>query len=113
MTVSFVARVLAVGLTACASAAPAQGPASTPAQPQTQAPRAAATTTVPLDRVIAVVNDEALTQWDLREQRRVVLDQLKASNVPAPSAVGKALALQPQPCCQSPCPSARLLISSH
>src|SRR5437763_2846604 len=85
MTVSFVARVLAVGLIACASAAPAQGPVSAPAQPQTQAPRAAATTTVQLDRVIAVVNDEALTQWDLREQRRIVLDQLKASNVPAPS----------------------------
>ena len=84
MTVSFVASGLALGLIAWASVAPAQGPAPTPAQSQIPAPRAA-TTTIPLDRVIAVVNDEALTQWDLREQRRVVLDQLKASNVPAPS----------------------------
>jgi peptidyl-prolyl cis-trans isomerase SurA len=84
MTVSFVARVLALGLIASASVAPAQGPARAPAQSQTPVPRAV-TTTVPLDRVIAVVNDEALTQWDLREQRRLVLDQLKASNVPAPS----------------------------
>jgi hypothetical protein len=28
---------------------------------------------VPLDRVIAIVNDEALTQWDVNEQKRVVL----------------------------------------
>jgi peptidyl-prolyl cis-trans isomerase SurA len=40
---------------------------------------------VPLDRVIAVVNDEALTQWDIGEQRRIVLQQMKASNVPAPA----------------------------
>ena len=48
-----------------------------PARPSNQ--------TVPLDRVIAVVNDEAVTQWDVREQRRVVLDQLKASNIPSPT----------------------------
>lgn len=40
---------------------------------------------VELDRVIAVVNDEALTQWDLNEQKRVVLQQMKASNVPPPA----------------------------
>ena len=38
---------------------------------------------VPLDRVLAVVNDEAITQCDLNEQRRVVLSQMKASNVDA------------------------------
>ena len=32
---------------------------------------------VPLDRVLVVVNDEAITQWDLNEQRRVVMSQLK------------------------------------
>jgi len=52
---------------------------------QTPGPRAGPTV-VPLDRVIAVVNDEALTQWDLREQKRVLLEQLKASNVSAPAA---------------------------
>ncbi|MGC1818631.1 MAG: peptidylprolyl isomerase [Casimicrobiaceae bacterium] len=39
---------------------------------------------VPLDRVIVVVNDEALTQWDLNEERRVFLQQLKASNITPP-----------------------------
>jgi peptidyl-prolyl cis-trans isomerase SurA len=74
MTVSFVARVVGAGVAACVSIALAQTPA----------PRAGPSV-VPLDRVIAVVNDEALTQWDLREQKRLVLDQLKASNVSAPA----------------------------
>ncbi|HSQ82943.1 MAG TPA: peptidylprolyl isomerase [Casimicrobiaceae bacterium] len=40
---------------------------------------------VPLDRVIVVVNDEAITQWDLNEERRVFLRQLKASNITPPA----------------------------
>jgi peptidyl-prolyl cis-trans isomerase SurA len=40
---------------------------------------------VPLDRVIVVVNDEAITQWDLNEERSVFLRQLKASNITPPS----------------------------
>ena len=40
---------------------------------------------VPLDRVLVVVNDEAVTQWDLNEQRRIVMSQLKASNIQPPS----------------------------
>jgi len=60
--------------------APAR-PAATPPRPATAASRAAI---VPLDRVIAVVNDEAVTQWDVNEQRRIVLQQMKASNVPPP-----------------------------
>jgi peptidyl-prolyl cis-trans isomerase SurA len=39
---------------------------------------------VPLDRVLVVVNDEAVTQWDLSEQRRVMLSQLRASNIAPP-----------------------------
>jgi peptidyl-prolyl cis-trans isomerase SurA len=39
---------------------------------------------VPLDRVLVVVNDEAITQWDLNEQRRIVMSQLKASNIKPP-----------------------------
>src|SRR5947209_7681260 len=86
MTASFVARMSSVALLASSIVALAQ------TQPPAQTPSAAApaqravTSTVPLDRVIAVVNDEALTQWDLKEQRRIVLDQLKASNVQAPSS---------------------------
>lgn len=39
---------------------------------------------IPLDRVLVVVNDEAITQWDLNEQRRIVMSQLKASNITPP-----------------------------
>lgn len=59
---------------------------STLAVAQTNAPATRSAQVVPLDRVIAVVNDEALTQWDLKEQKRIVLDQLKTSNIPAPPA---------------------------
>ncbi len=60
------------------SARPTPAPAARPAG-----------TTVPLDRVIAVVNDEALTQWELNEQKRIVLAQMQASNVrpPPPDAL--------------------------
>ena len=74
MTVSFVARAALAGAVACAGIVLAQAPGP-----------GAAPDIVPLDRVVAVVNDEALTQWDLREQKRVLLEQLKASNVPAPA----------------------------
>jgi peptidyl-prolyl cis-trans isomerase SurA len=58
-----------------------------PARPAPAAPaRPAATATVPLDRVIAVVNDEALTQYELEEQKRIILTQLRASNVRPPPA---------------------------
>ena len=40
---------------------------------------------VPLDRVLVVINDEAVTQWDMNEQRRIMLSQLKASNIQPPS----------------------------
>ena len=50
------------------------------------APSRAGASVVALDRVLVVVNDEAITQWDLNEQRRVVLSQLKASNVTPPSS---------------------------
>jgi peptidyl-prolyl cis-trans isomerase SurA len=75
MTVSFVARAVVAGAIACTGLVLAQAPAP-----------GAAPAVVPLDRVVAVVNDEALTQWDLREQKRVLLEQLKASNVAAPAA---------------------------
>jgi peptidyl-prolyl cis-trans isomerase SurA len=46
---------------------------------------AGAQTPVPLDRVLVVINDEAVTQWDMNEQRRIMLSQLKASNIQPPS----------------------------
>ncbi len=67
--------------------APAAGPApaAAPAAPRS-APARPANSTVPLDRVIAVVNDEALTQYELEEQKRIVLGQMRASNVKPPPA---------------------------
>jgi peptidyl-prolyl cis-trans isomerase SurA len=56
------------------------GPAARPAP----APSRPATQSVPLDRVIAVVNDEALTQYELDEMKRIVLAQMRANNVKAP-----------------------------
>jgi peptidyl-prolyl cis-trans isomerase SurA len=53
--------------------------AQSPAAPARIAARA-----VPLDRVLVVVNDEAVTQWDLNEQRRVVLQQMKGANITPP-----------------------------
>ena len=37
-----------------------------------------------LDRVVAVVNDEAVTQYELEEAKRIVMQQLKQQNVQQP-----------------------------
>ena len=74
MTHSIFARAIAAALSLCVALAFAQAPAPRPSN-----------SPVPLDRVVAVVNDEALTQWDIREQKRAVLEQLKASNIAPPS----------------------------
>ena len=66
--------------------ASAQTPAAQTAVAQSPAAQTSATPAVPLDRVLVVVNDEAVTQWDVNEQRRIVLQQMKASNVTPPSA---------------------------
>ena len=69
---------------------PGPGPGSAPAS--TQRP---SNQTVPLDRVIAVVNDEALTQDELDEQKRIVLQQMRASNVrPPPNDVFESQLLE-------------------
>jgi peptidyl-prolyl cis-trans isomerase SurA len=44
----------------------------------------AAANPVPLDRVLVIVNDEAITQWDMSEQRRILLSQMQASKITAP-----------------------------
>lgn len=41
---------------------------------------------VPIDRVVAVINDEAITQYDLNDAKRIVLRQLKQQNVQPPAA---------------------------
>ena len=74
-----------------AAPAPASGAARTGAsgpRPGAAAPPRTVSTpgrpVVTLDRVIAVVNDEALTQYDLDAQKRAVLAQMKTQNVTPP-----------------------------
>ncbi len=78
----FVVPAVAQAAMVLALAAAAQSP--TPSA----APAAAAQTprSIPLDRVVAIVNDEALTQHEINEQKRTVLAQMKAQNVAPPSA---------------------------
>jgi peptidyl-prolyl cis-trans isomerase SurA len=63
---------------------PGAGATRPPKPAAPAAPARPATATVPLDRVIAVVNDEALTQYELDEMKRIVLAQMRASNVRPP-----------------------------
>ncbi len=58
------------------------GVAGAQAQPSSKAP----SRVVAVDRVVAVVNDEAITQYDLDDAKRIVLQQLKQQNVQPPSA---------------------------
>ena len=55
------------------------------AQPSPGA-RAAATRVQSVDRVAAIVNDEAITLHDVDDAKRVVLQQMKQQNVPPPAA---------------------------
>jgi peptidyl-prolyl cis-trans isomerase SurA len=80
---------------ALATLALAQGPTPAPAQPRaTAAPRPAPSNrTILLDRVVAVVNDEALTQYEIDDQKKTILAQMKLQNVtpPAPDVLDKQL----------------------
>jgi len=51
------------------------------AQPTAQTP----SRVVNVDRVVAVVNDEAITQYDLDDAKRIILQQLKQQNVQPPA----------------------------
>jgi peptidyl-prolyl cis-trans isomerase SurA len=61
---------------------PAQTPVQTPAQTPA---RGATDREVLLDRVVAVVNDEAITQFELNEQRAAALVQMREAKVAPPS----------------------------
>jgi peptidyl-prolyl cis-trans isomerase SurA len=66
--------------------APATRPLPAAAQPRPSAQRPASTELgVPLERVIAIVNDEALTQYELAEQKRITLQQMKQQNISPPA----------------------------
>ncbi len=59
-------------------------PAPTPSAPATSTRSSTGGKIVPLDRVIAVVNDDALTQFDLEDEKRTVTRQMKSQNVTPP-----------------------------
>jgi peptidyl-prolyl cis-trans isomerase SurA len=61
-----------------ATAQPAPAPATRSAQPA--APRV-----LSVDRVVAIVNDEAITQHEIDDAKRVVLAQMKQQNVQPPA----------------------------
>jgi peptidyl-prolyl cis-trans isomerase SurA len=70
----------------CATLALAQAPASKAAAPAITAPLGGSSpaTEVALDRVVAVVNDEAITQYDINDSRTKTIRQLTESKVPLP-----------------------------
>ena len=94
------AFIIALAALACASftdiavaqlTSPGIGPPSTDSR--TPAPRPGpapaprpSTASVPLDRVVAVVNNEAVTQFDINEQKRLVLAQMRDAKVQPPAA---------------------------
>ncbi|MEP7063208.1 MAG: peptidylprolyl isomerase [Betaproteobacteria bacterium] len=69
-----------------ATLALAQAPAFKAAAPAITAPLGSSnpTTEVPLDRVVAVVNDEAITQYDINDSRTKTIRQLTEAKVPLP-----------------------------
>ena len=74
-------RIACAGALAAAWAVAAVAQVSAPAPAATSAPRS-------LDRIIAVVNDEAITESELEARTRVALTQLRRQNInPPPAAV--------------------------
>ena len=82
-----VATVCVAACAALASGAIAQAPAGPrPPPPGAQRPAAAPQGgPVALDRVVAVVNNEALTQFEMNEQKRILVQQLRESRLQPPS----------------------------
>ncbi len=69
--------LFALLLVAVASGASAQPAAATRPAPTAKA--------ISVDRVVAIVNDEAITQHDIDDAKRVVLSQMKQQNVQPPA----------------------------
>jgi peptidyl-prolyl cis-trans isomerase SurA len=68
--------IAALAFAAFAASAQRSTPVSTASPPRV----------IAIDRVIAVVNDEAITQYELDDARSIVLQQLKQQNVQQPAA---------------------------
>ena len=91
---------------ALATLALAQGPTPAPAQPRAdgRCERAAPSNrTILLDRVVAIVNDEALTQYEIDDQKKTILTQMKLQKVtpPAPDVLDKQLSTASSPSVRS------------
>lgn len=87
LVLAVLSAVAALALTAAAQTPQppsSSAPGARSAPPPAARPAAPARAVVPLDRVVAVVNDEALTQFDVNEQKRSVLQQMKAQKVTPP-----------------------------
>ena len=86
------ARDLAFAQLTSPGIGPPSADSRSPASRRGQAPAARPNTaSVPLDRVVAVVNNEAVTQFDVNEQKRLVLSQMRDAKVqpPPPDALEK------------------------
>jgi peptidyl-prolyl cis-trans isomerase SurA len=82
-------RLFAAGLSAIALAAFAQAPAPSPAAPAGRLDTQLAKTpprVLDVDRIVAVVNDEVITQNDLQERVNLVLRQLQRQGAQLPPA---------------------------
>ena len=87
ISVAAVGALACAGLAAGAFAQSAAGPRPLP--PGAQRPAAPAPVSpgapVTLDRVVAVVNNEALTLYEMNEQKRILVQQLRESRLQPPS----------------------------
>ena len=75
------AGAILLGAALCAPAAYAQSTAAPPAKVET------------LDRIVAIVNDEVITKYEMDDQKRLVMAQLKrqGTELPAPDVLEKQL----------------------
>ncbi len=93
LTLVALAAVMNIATVAAQPAQPAKSaqPAQ-PAQPSATA-RTAAARTQSVDRVVAIVNDEAITLHDIDEAKRIVLQQMKQQGVqpPPPDVMDKQI----------------------
>jgi len=79
-------RLIGLALLLAADAATAQGPQSTTPAAATAPAAAARPTARPVDRIVAVVNDEVVTANELRTRARLAEVQLRRQKIQPPSA---------------------------
>ena len=88
MAMAALAHASAAGIAVAQVTSPGIGPPSTQTRPPAPRPGTAPAArapvaSVPLDRVVAVVNNEAVTQFDVNEQKRLVTAQMRDAKVQA------------------------------